>query len=173
MRNLHSSRYFSADTSSPGPVVEDANDDRGTPSFLFLGVVMTGVLLLIFVLLPRPQLRGPIGEYTPEADPAVDSYGVVDKAAGTYRVPVAVVAAKVVENPGMLAPIEPAGGVVEIDTSTPEGQGQARISEQVQQRYGVTDEQVMQAVEHFGAKTDETFKPILQRIATTLNASLS
>jgi len=110
-------------------VVEDANDDRGTPSFLFLGVVMTGVLLLIFVLLPRPQLRGPIGEYTPEADPAVDSYGVVDKAAGTYRVPVAVVAAKVVENPGMLAPIEPAGGVVEIDTSTPEGQGQALFSE--------------------------------------------
>jgi len=50
---------------------------------------------------------------------------------------------------------------------------QARISEQVQQRYGVTDEQVMLAVEHFGAKNDEAFKPILQRIATTLNASLS
>ena len=50
---------------------------------------------------------------------------------------------------------------------------QARISEQVSRRYGVTDEQVMLAVEHFGAKNDEAFKPILQRIATTLNASLS
>ena len=49
---------------------------------------------------------------------------------------------------------------------------QARISEMVQAKYGVTDEQVMAAVEHFGAKNDESFKPILTRIATTLNASL-
>jgi len=129
MRNLHSPRHFSADTPSAGPVVEDANDDRGTPSFLFFGVIVTGLLLLIFVLVPRTELRGPVGEYAPESDPAVDAYAVVDKAAGTYRIPAAVVAAKVVENPGMLAPIEPAGGFVEVDTSTPEGQGQALFAE--------------------------------------------
>jgi cytochrome c2 len=112
-----------------GDVVEDANDDRGTPSFLFLGLVVSGVLLLFWLLVPRVTMRLPIGEYSPEADPAVDTYGVVDKSAGTYRVPVAVVAAAVVADPGLLAPIAPVGGFVEVDTSTPEGQGQALFSE--------------------------------------------
>ncbi len=129
MRNLHSPRHFSAQPPPAGNLVEDANDDRGASSFLFVGLVVTGVLLLVFLLVPRPQLRGPIGGYTPQSDPAVDTYAVVDKAAGTYRVPAAVAAAKVVENPGLLAPIAPVGGFVEVDTSTPEGQGQALFSE--------------------------------------------
>ena len=51
-------------------------------------------------------------------------------------------------------------------------QVQMRISEAVRQRFGVTDEQVMQAVEIYGAKSDPGFKDILQRIATTLSTSL-
>ena len=49
---------------------------------------------------------------------------------------------------------------------------QAKIAQQVQRKYGVTDEQVMAAVESFGAKNDPSFKDILQRIATTLSTSL-
>ena len=49
---------------------------------------------------------------------------------------------------------------------------QMRISEAVNARFGVTDEQVMYAVEAFGAKNDPSFKDILQRIATTLSSSL-
>uniref|UniRef100_A0A7S2H8P5 Uncharacterized protein n=1 Tax=Haptolina brevifila TaxID=156173 RepID=A0A7S2H8P5_9EUKA len=51
-------------------------------------------------------------------------------------------------------------------------QVQVRISQAVQQRYGVSDEQVMAAVEKFGAKNDPAFKDILQRIATTLSSTL-
>jgi len=51
-------------------------------------------------------------------------------------------------------------------------QVQMRISEAVRQRFGVSDEQVMAAVDHFGAKNDPSFKDILQRIATTLSSSL-
>ena len=51
-------------------------------------------------------------------------------------------------------------------------QVQLRISEAVQSRFGVSDEQVMAAVEAFGAKSDPSFKDILQRIATTLQTSL-
>ena len=49
---------------------------------------------------------------------------------------------------------------------------QGRISQQVHARHGVTDEQVMAAVEKYGAREDPAFKDILQRIATTLHASL-
>jgi len=42
----------------------------------------------------------------------------------------------------------------------------------VQQKYGVTDEQVMAAVDQFNAKNDAAFKPILERIAKTLSATL-
>jgi 5-oxoprolinase (ATP-hydrolysing) len=45
--------------------------------------------------------------------------------------------------------------------------------EAVQQRFGVNDEQVMTAVELYGAKEDPGFKPILRRIASTLSTSLS
>ena len=45
-------------------------------------------------------------------------------------------------------------------------------SEAVQKRFGVSDDQVMAAVEQFGAKNDPSFKDILQRIATTLSSSL-
>ena len=38
---------------------------------------------------------------------------------------------------------------------------------------GVNDEQVMTAVELYGAKEDPGFKPILRRIASTLSTSLS
>jgi len=51
-------------------------------------------------------------------------------------------------------------------------QVQKRISEAVESRFGVSDEQVMAAVEHFGAKSDPSFTDILQRIATTLQSSL-
>jgi AraC-like DNA-binding protein len=51
-------------------------------------------------------------------------------------------------------------------------QVQARISQAVQQRFSVSDEQVMAAVELYGAKNDPGFKDILQRIATTLSTSL-
>jgi len=50
---------------------------------------------------------------------------------------------------------------------------QQRISQQVQGKYGVTDEQVMAAVEIYNAKTDPAFKDILARIASTLNNSLA
>merc|ERR1712060_585824 len=46
---------------------------------------------------------------------------------------------------------------------------QARISEQVHKRYGVTEQEVMSAVERFGAREDPAFREILQRIATTLS----
>ena len=49
---------------------------------------------------------------------------------------------------------------------------QMRISEAVTERFGVGDEQVMAAVEAYGAKEDPSFKDILQRIATTLSSSL-
>ncbi|KOO24506.1 hypothetical protein Ctob_002771 [Chrysochromulina tobinii] len=52
-------------------------------------------------------------------------------------------------------------------------QVQMRISQAVQQRFGVNDEQVMTAVELYGAKEDPGFKPILRRIASTLSTSLS
>lgn len=52
-------------------------------------------------------------------------------------------------------------------------QVQMRISQAVQQRFGVNDEQVMAAVEVYGAKEDPGFKPILRRIASTLSTSLS
>ena len=51
-------------------------------------------------------------------------------------------------------------------------QVQMRISQAVQERFGVTDEQVMAAVDLYGAKSDPGFKDILQRIATTLSTSL-
>jgi hypothetical protein len=51
-------------------------------------------------------------------------------------------------------------------------QVQMRISQAVQQRFSVSDEQVMAAVEAFGAKNDPGFKDILARIANTLQTSL-
>ena len=51
-------------------------------------------------------------------------------------------------------------------------QVQGRISEAVARKFGVTDEQVMAAVDYHGAKQDPSFKDILQRIATTLSSSL-
>ena len=51
-------------------------------------------------------------------------------------------------------------------------QVQKRISEAVESRFGVSDEQVMAAVEAFGAKSDPSFKDILQHIANTLQTSL-
>jgi hypothetical protein len=51
-------------------------------------------------------------------------------------------------------------------------QVQMRISEAVMQRFEVSDDQVMAAIEHFGAKNDPSFKDILSRIATTLSSSL-
>ena len=45
---------------------------------------------------------------------------------------------------------------------------QARISEMVQAKYGVTDEQVMAAVEHYNARNDPAFKEVLEQIARTL-----
>jgi len=50
---------------------------------------------------------------------------------------------------------------------------QMTISSEVTKRFGVDDEQVMAAVEHFGAKDDPAFKEILQKIANTLNSSLA
>lgn len=49
---------------------------------------------------------------------------------------------------------------------------QARISEQVHSKYGVTEMEVMDAVERFGAREDPAFREILQRIASTLNTTL-
>ena len=49
---------------------------------------------------------------------------------------------------------------------------QMRISEAVQQRFEVTDDQVMAAVEAFEAKSDPSFKGILERIASTLSSAL-
>jgi hypothetical protein len=50
---------------------------------------------------------------------------------------------------------------------------QMRISQQVQAKFGVSDEEVMAAVEQYNAKTDPAFKDILARIANTLNNSLA
>jgi len=49
---------------------------------------------------------------------------------------------------------------------------QKKISEAVLQKYQVTDEQVMAAVEIYEAREDPAFKDILQRIATTFNEAL-
>jgi hypothetical protein len=49
---------------------------------------------------------------------------------------------------------------------------QMRISEAVQERFEVTDDQVMAAVEAFEAKSDPSFKGILERIASTLSSAL-
>ncbi len=132
MRSIYSARHLSQDTppaGDPTPVVEDANSPAGTPALLFLGLIAMGVLLLAFVLAPRVDRRTPVGEFEPSADPSVDAYAVVDAEAGTYRVPVDTIIAKVAKDHAMLAPIAPAGGFVEVDTSTPEGLGQALFSE--------------------------------------------
>merc|ERR1712087_209681 len=50
---------------------------------------------------------------------------------------------------------------------------QARISEQVQKRFGCSDEQVMAAVEQHGARQDPAFNDVLQRIATTLQSTIA
>merc|ERR1712113_839055 len=50
---------------------------------------------------------------------------------------------------------------------------QARISEQVQKRFGCSDEQVMAAVEQHGAREDPAFNDVLQRIATTLQSTIA
>ena len=47
---------------------------------------------------------------------------------------------------------------------------QKRISEAVQERFGVSDEQVMAAIDMYGAKTDPAYKPVLTRIAKTITA---
>ncbi|MEE2827870.1 MAG: c-type cytochrome [Myxococcota bacterium] len=133
MRTLWTSRHFSSASPPPGDetadLVEDANEDSGTPSFLFLGFLVAGVLLLAWLVAPRVALRLPVGEYTPAVDRAVDVYEVVDADKGIYRVPVAKTMAKVAADPALLGPIAPAGGFVEVDTSTPEGQGQALFAE--------------------------------------------
>lgn len=49
---------------------------------------------------------------------------------------------------------------------------QQRISDAVRSRFGYTDEQVMAAVEKFGAKEDPSFKDVLARITNTLNNAL-
>lgn len=49
---------------------------------------------------------------------------------------------------------------------------QQRISDAVRSRFGYTDEQVMAAVEKFGAKQDPSFKDVLARITNTLNSAL-
>lgn len=49
---------------------------------------------------------------------------------------------------------------------------QQRISDAVRARFGYTDEQVMAAVEKYGAKEDPGFKDVLARISTTLNSAL-
>jgi len=49
---------------------------------------------------------------------------------------------------------------------------QMRISQAVLKRFEVTDDQVMAAVEHYGAKNDPSFKDILARIASTLSSAL-
>ena len=38
----------------------------------------------------------------------------------------------------------------------------------MQRKYGVTDEQVMAAVEHYNARNDPAFKEVLEQIARTL-----
>ena len=133
MRTLWTSRHFSSATPPPGDapddLVEDANDDSRTPSFLFFGLVVTGVLLLAWLVAPRVALRLPIGEYAPATDRTVDMYEVVDADKGIYRVPVAKTMAKVAADSALLDPIAPAGGFVPVDTSTPEGQGQALFAE--------------------------------------------
>jgi len=49
---------------------------------------------------------------------------------------------------------------------------QARISEQVHSKFGVTEMEVMAAVDKFGAREDPGFREILERIASTLNTTL-
>ena len=49
---------------------------------------------------------------------------------------------------------------------------QAKIAQQVQRKYGVTDEQVMAAVEHYNARNDPAFKEVLEQIARTLMMQL-
>jgi hypothetical protein len=49
---------------------------------------------------------------------------------------------------------------------------QQRISDAVRARFGYTDDQVMAAVDKFGAKEDPQFRDVLARITNTL-ASLS
>ena len=49
---------------------------------------------------------------------------------------------------------------------------QMRIAQQVQARVGVSDEEVMAAVDAYDAKSDPMFKEILQRIANTFNSAL-
>ena len=44
---------------------------------------------------------------------------------------------------------------------------------QVRKKYGVSDEEVMMAVEVYGAREDPAFKDILQRIANTFTASFN
>lgn len=63
------------------------------------------------------------------------------------------------------------GKTVQVDPSLLMGV-QERISQAVYERYGFKDDQVMTAVEAFGAKNDPSFKDILQRIATTLSTCL-
>lgn len=50
---------------------------------------------------------------------------------------------------------------------------QQRISQAVSARYGVTNEQVMAAVEKFEARTDPAFRDILLRISNAFNSSLA
>ena len=49
---------------------------------------------------------------------------------------------------------------------------QTRISEAVKAKFGFTDEQVMAAVDRFGAKEDPAFRDVLSRITNTLNSAL-
>lgn len=49
---------------------------------------------------------------------------------------------------------------------------QQRISAAVNNKYGVTDEQVLAAVEKYGAREDPAFKDILQRIANSFASAL-
>ena len=49
---------------------------------------------------------------------------------------------------------------------------QLKISAVQKERFGVTDEQLMVAIEEFKCKNDPSFKEILQRIATTLHDAL-
>ena len=50
---------------------------------------------------------------------------------------------------------------------------QQKISDAVRARFGFSDEQVMAAVDKFGAKEDPGFKDVLARITNTLNNALS
>ena len=80
------------------------------------GLIAMGVLLLASFLPSR--IAAPVGEFEPSADPSVDAYAVVDAEAGTYRAPVDTIIEARLPDHSMLAPIAPAGGFVEVDTST-------------------------------------------------------